>query len=691
MDLSPLLAPRSIAVVGATDRPESYAANVLSNLERAGFDGPVWGVNPNREEALGRRCFPTIADLPEPADAVVVAIPAPGVAAAVRDAGERGCGGAVVLSAGFGEVGSGRALEVELREAARAHDLALCGPNGNGIVSVRERAVIWGDRAPALDPGGVAMVTQSGNVGVNALGSQRGIRWHTVVSTGNETVCSAADWLEALAQRDGVRSIAVFCEAEGDGARLAAALAACAEHEVGVAVLKVGASEAGARAAASHTGALAGDQRVFRALVEEAGAAWAEDLHDLLELAKALGEPRARPRGDGGLAVLTCSGGDSGVAADIATGLGLELPELAPATRRTLTGLLPPAATIANPLDYTAMIWGDAPLLGEIVATVGADPAIDQLLLCYDQPADADESWAAVRTGLADGARAAAGPGGAATIVGSTLPDLLEPASGSEFADAGIPAVAGLRTALVCARALRASGVGAKRLREISAVARDRVSEGKWMDEAAAKDLLRERGIAVVDGTTVGDGGECVAAAEKLGYPVALKLVSPSLRHKSDSGALALALRSAAEVNSAAARLAALPEAAGARFLVERMAEPGVELLVAARSDGVVPCLLLAIGGVDAELLGDVAIVPLPVSTARVREALLGLRGAALLTGARGRAAVDLDAIAALAVATAETMRTERLTVLELNPVICTPHGAVAVDALARRASPPAN
>ena len=237
------------------------------------------------------------------------------------------------------------------------------------------------------------MVTQSGNVGVNALGSRRGIRWHTVVSTGNQAVADASDWLAALAERDGVGSVALFLESDDDGAKLAEALALCAERGVGVAVLKVGSSEAGARAAAAHTGSLAGDQRVFRALVEEAGAAWAEDFHDLLELAKALAEPRARPRGDGGLAVLTCSGGDSGVAGDQAAAIGLDLPPLSPATERKLAELLPDAATIGNPLDYTAMIWAETSRLRKIVTAVGDDPAIDQLLLCYDHPDDADASW----------------------------------------------------------------------------------------------------------------------------------------------------------------------------------------------------------------------------------------------------------------------------------------------------------
>ena len=244
---------------------------MLRNLARAGFEGDVWGVNPRRTEVHGRPCVPSVTDLPEPVDAVVVAIPAEGVPAVIAEAVARGCGGAVVISAGFGEIAEGRGLERELREAALAGGLPLCGPNGNGIFAVSSRAPMWGDSVPPLEPGGVAMISQSGNVAVNALGSRRGIRYHTVLSTGNQAVLDASDWLAAICEREGVRSVALFLEEDGDGARLAESLARCAERGVRVAVLKVGASEAGARAASAHTGAVAGDQRVFRALVEEAG------------------------------------------------------------------------------------------------------------------------------------------------------------------------------------------------------------------------------------------------------------------------------------------------------------------------------------------------------------------------------------------------------------------------------------
>jgi acetate---CoA ligase (ADP-forming) len=697
-DPTPLLEPRSIAVVGANDRPGSYGDIVLRNLARAGFDGEVWGVNPRRTEVHGRPCVPLVTDLPGPVDAVVVAIPAAGVPAVIGDAVARGCGGAVVLSAGFGEIEGGRGLERELREAATAGGLPLCGPNGNGIFAVSSRAPMWGDSVAPLESGGVAMISQSGNVAVNALGSRRGIRYHTVLSTGNQAVLDASDWLAAICERDGVRSVAMFLEEDGDGERLAEALARCSEHGVRIAVLKVGASEAGARSASAHTGAVAGDQRVFRALVEEAGAAWAADPHELLELARVLAEPRARPRGHGGLAILTCSGGDSSIAADEAAHLGAELPELAVGTRERLAELLPDAATVGNPLDYTAMIWGDTDLLRRITVTVGADPAIDQLLVLYDHPQglapEAAATWAAVRAGIVAGADEAQ----AATLVASTLPDLIDDTASGELADRGVPAIAGLRTALACAQALRLPNPDPGRLRAIasaaSRAARGGVAGGEpddddgWLDEIEAKELLRGAGIAVPDGRVVASEAECGTAVDELGGPVALKLATARLRHKSEVGGLRLDLRTTDEARAAYRGLSALPVAAGGRILVERMAPPGVELLVAARADAVVPALAIGLGGIWTEALDDVAIVLLPADAERVQQAILSLRGATSLAGGRGRQAVDIPAAATLAAAIGSLLLESGLELLELNPVVVHPEGCVAVDALGRRPAP---
>ncbi|HVX33122.1 MAG TPA: CoA-binding protein, partial [Solirubrobacterales bacterium] len=449
-DLSPLLHPRSVAVVGANERPGSYGDVIFRNLAAAGFEGALWGVNPRREEVHGRPCVPRVADLPEPVDAVVVAVPAAACPPIVAEAGERGCGGAIVLAAGFGETAAGRPLEAELREAAARSGLPVCGPNGNGIVATAARAPLWGDSVGRLAPGPVAVITESGNFGVNALGSDRGIGFHTVVSTGNGAVLEPSDWLAALAAREGVGSIALLLESDGDGDRLARALAECAERDIGVAVLKVGSSAGGARAAGAHTGALAGDQRVFAALMREAGAVLASEPSELLELARALAVGTRTPsRGAGrdGLAILTCSGGDSGMAADLAAARGLALPELAAPTRARLAAVLPSAATVANPLDYTSMLWDDRAALEEVAAAVSSDPAIDQLLVLFDQPRGLDPAiaagWEAVRRALLAGAAR----GDAATILGSTLPELLDPEGAAELAAAGVATAAGLGAA----------------------------------------------------------------------------------------------------------------------------------------------------------------------------------------------------------------------------------------------------
>jgi acetate---CoA ligase (ADP-forming) len=695
MDLARLMRPRSIAVVGATDRPASYGGQALLNLEAVGYQGAVWGVNPNRSEVLGRPCVPTLSDLPEAVDAVVVAIPAAGVPAAVEQAGARGCGGAVVISAGFAEVSSGVSLQRELIAAAERHDLPVCGPNCNGIVAMQERSVLWGDALTPHEPGAVALISQSGNVAVNALAARRGLRFHTVVASGNQAVLQASDYLSFLAAEEGVGAVALYLEDDG-GPGLCDGLAACAEADVRVVVLKVGSSAAGARAAAAHSAALAGDQRIFRALIEEAGAIWAADVHDLLELAKTLAVPvrSARGRaGGGGLAIMTCSGGDSAQGADEAQRLGLDLPALAPVTRERLRALLPSAATVANPLDYTAMIWGEGETLAELVRALGEDPALDQVLVFYDQfpglTGAVAEASDAVRNGVVAGA--AASP--ATTIISSTLPELLDDEAAWRCAQAGIPAVAGLRTGLACAAALMTAPGDPVRLREIANAAQraGRADQCEWLGEHESKELLRAAGVDVVDGRVVGDEDDAVRALSELGGHIVLKLSSPAIQHKSELGGVELSLRSELQVRAAFRRLLALPSVVGPVVLAEAMAAPGVELIVAARGDAVVPALVIGLGGVWTEVLGDVAIVPLPAGAARIEHALTTLRGAPLLTGGRGTAPVDLAAAARIAERCGEILLEHSLELIELNPVLVGPAGALAVDATVRRRIPVAS
>ena len=690
VDLRRLMHPSSIAVVGATERPGSYAAQVLLNIETIGFEGDVWGVNPSRDEVFGHPCVASIGELPVAADALVVAIPAAGVPEVIDQAGTRGCGGAVVISAGFGEIADGVAINDELLAAAARHGLPVCGPNCNGIAAPATRTALWGDALAPSEPGPVALVSQSGNVAVNALASRRGLRFHTVIASGNQVVLHAADYLEFLATEDGIGAVAMYLEDDG-GPRFCDGLAACAEANVPVVVLKVGESRAGARAAAAHSAALAGDQRVFRSLVKEAGAVWADDVHELLELAKTIAVPRRRPAASDagrGAAIMTCSGGDSAQGADEAERIGLELPELSATTSERLRELLPSAATVANPLDYTAMIWGDREALAELVRALGEDPSIGRVVVFYDQPEGltgaAEESWRAVREGIIAGAALSPVP----TLVSSTLPELLDDQAAWEFARAGVATAAGLRTGLRCALEGSPTIGDPARLREIAALARavSRPADGEWLAEHEAKAMLSACGIPVPKGRVVVDAHDAVAALDELGGNVVLKLSSPTVQHKSDLGGVALGLRSPDQVREAYRRLAALAAAHDGTVLAEQMAAPGVELMIAARTDGVVPALVLALGGIWTELLDDVAIVPLPADAGRVENALRSLRGAPLLLGGRGGRSVDVRAIARLAEDLGALLLERSLAEIECNPVLvgAPGEGAVAVDATIR-------
>ena len=359
---------------------------------------------------------------------------------------------------------------------------------------------------------------------------------------------------------------------------------------------------------------------------------------------------------------------------------------------------MPSAATIGNPLDYTAMIWGDTDLLRRITVTVGADPAIDQLLILYDHPQglapEAAATWAAVRAGIVAGAAETE----AATLVASTLPDLIDDAASGELADRGVPVVAGLRTALACAQALRLDAGDPRRLRAIASAAAQAARPGDpdaatgadgWLDEIEAKELLRGAGIAVPEGRVVASEDECAAAVRRARRPRGDEARGPPAAPQERRGCAAA--RSADGRGGASrisrALLLAGGRAAGGSWWSE-WRRPGVELLVAARADAVVPALVVGLGGIWAEALDDVAIVPLPAEAERVEQAILSLRGAAALAGGRGRQPLDLDAAARLAAAIGSLLLESGLDLIELNPVVVHPEGCVALDALGRAPRP---
>lgn len=679
MDLSRLLAPTSVAVVGATDRPGSYGGAALRNLLEAGFAGRLIGVNPGRSAVLGVPCVSSLADLGGPVDAVVVATPADTVPDVLDQAGALGCGGAIVFAAEFAETGRTDRQDALVSAAAR-HVLPVIGPNANGAVCLHSRAPMWGDTVRTGPPGSVAFVSQSGNLGVLALASRRGLDWHTVVSVGNSAVVDATAVLHHLADAPDVRSVALYLEDDGDGSRWAQALAACADHGTRVAVLKAGHSAAGAAAGGAHTAAVAGDHRVFEALVREAGSAWCHDPHELFETAKALAAPR--PARAGGLAVVTCSGGDAVTAADDAERLGVPLAAFSDDTVVRLQRLLPPGVVVTNPLDHTNALWDDTQRITALVDALADDPGVAQVLYVQDTPHDLPDDVAAEWARTRDGVVLAA-PGTPRAVV-AALPELMPEDVAESLTARGVIPFLGISEALKALHANAAPPADAARLRAVAgAAAGSRHAPGDWLSEHEGKRLLARHGVPVPRGATAATVDDAVATAAALGGPVAVKLSHAGIQHKSDLGGLALDLTEPDAVAAAATRILALDP--DGEVLVEAMGEAGVELLVSVSRDGVVPHLVVGLGGIWTELVDDVTILPLPVDAAAVRDGLMRLRGASLLTGGRGGGALDVDAAAALAVAAAEAFHSERLSLVELNPVIVTATGALAVDAVVRR------
>jgi acetyl-CoA synthetase len=687
-DLRRLLNPASVAVVGATDRPGSYGAHVLTNLSLARFPGTVVGVHPTRREVLGITCVPDLECLDEPVDVVVVATPRASVPAVVEVAGRIGCGGAVVFAAGFAEVGQA-AVQQRLVAVAGTHTLPVVGPNSNGLVAVHPRAPLWGD--PVVLPevaGPLALLTQSGNLGVLALAHRAGLGLHTVLSLGNAAVVDPPAALTHLAGSGDVRCVAAYLEDDGDGPRLAAALAACAEADVRVVVLKVGRSAAARAAGAAHTAALAGDHASFRALVEEAGGVLVTQPHALIETARAMAGHRRHP---GRVAVVTCSGGDAAMAADLAADLDVPLADFAPATVQALSRVLPHTATIGNPLDHTNLVWADTAALAAITAAVAADPAVGHLVYVQDEPpdlpaADAAE-WRTTRSAATAGALASQVP-----------PMLVATTPGQEPAGA----ISGLVPALTAIAALRRPAPDPARLRSVGSAAEvvasravgSAAGSAGWLAEHEAKDVLEAAGVAVPRRFLVDPEHldletavtTTVAVASRLVAPVVVKVSRPGLLHKTEAGALALGVRGDTAVAAAARRLlTGAGREPGSVLLVEEQVPPGVEIFLAARVDGVVPTLTVGLGGIWAEALDDVATLVLPAEPDPVAAALRRLRGRAVLFGARGGPAPDVAALVRVACAVSRLLLTEPLALVELNPVIVGPTSATAVDAVLRR------
>ena len=709
--LRALFHPRSIALVGASDR-SGWSAGTFGNLRGHGYPGPVHLVNPRAEIVHGEKTYRSLADVPGPVDLAFVMVPTDAVLPVLQAGAKAGIRAYVVLTSGFGETGAdGARREAEVAAFARDRGLTILGPNGNGYINAAAGITPYGlPIPPPLLRGPVGVVLQSGALASSVLtfAQARNIGVSLLVSMGNESMLSVADVVDYLVGDPDTRVIALFLESVRQPEKFAAAARRALAAGKPVVALKVGRSDLARHTAQAHTGALVGDDAVVDAVFASLGIARVRSIEDLIITAGLLAAgPRPVPLLGPRLGVVTPSGGASEIIADRAQDEGLELPAFAPATAAALTAILPGFATVANPLDVTGYVVVDRTLLGRALEIVAADPGIDSVLLLSELPRDVPADPPAARALFeATAARIAAAPR-PVIVVSNSLTDIT--GFGREFqASTGYPPVVGgiehgiqaIGAAVRWSQAYREGVAGQAEVpgpAQPAGPAPEPLAEasgtwagasGTWTEDRAAA-VLAAYGVPVVPTERAADEAAAVEAAGSLGYPVVVKAVSSGIAHKTDIGAVRLALPGPGAVRDAYREVRAAACAAGAgedvRVLIQPYRTGGIELIAGIVRDpswGLV--LAVGLGGVWVEVLQDAALRVLPVGPAEIRCALGELRGAAVLRGARGTEPADLARVAGVIarIAAVAAHLGDRLESLEVNPLLVRGTQVEALDAL---------
>ena len=694
--LDPLLAPQTVAVIGASRNPLKVGGSVMANLRSGGFGGRIVPVNARAESVQGFSAVKSVLEVEGSVDLAVVAIPAEAVLPALRECVTKGVKAAVVISAGFRETGGGGVRrEAELRRWLRDQPLRVLGPNCLGWI--RPASQLNLTFAPGMpERGGIAFVSHSGALAVAILdwARDRRVGFSLFASLGNQADISEGDVLEAMADDAETKVIACYLEGVADGRRFLDALRHAAAAKP-VVLLKAGRSAEGARAVSSHTGALAGSDRAFDAGVHETGAVRVDTVEELFDLSRGLAT-QPLPRGRR-LAVVTNGGGLGIVAADAARASRLAMATLPETVVRQLADGLPANAALGNPIDLVGD--ADASRYGHALHTLG--PACADLVLVLLSPQATTDTASVART-VAAATRhwpipvVAALVGGARVVPGvRTLEEAGIPCFA--FPERAVKALAGM--------AHIAEHRNRELPREKGATAIDAVAAEAWRSTVAAA-TSRQLGLAdlaplLTDyGLPIGQIGrakspeEAVSIAERLGFPVALKVLSPQISHKSDVGGVVLNLCDPAAVGNAARTIlertaAARPDATLDGILVQAMAPTGRELLLGGvRDPQFGPLVMVGWGGIYVEVLADTSARLAPVSPDEARTMLSELKLAPLLHGMRGEAPVDVSRLAkAISSFSHLLVDVPELEEVEVNPLVAGPCGVLVVDARARLAT----
>ena len=701
--LSAMLEARSVALVGASPRDGSLGQRMITEMARSSPAPRTYLVNPRHTEIAGTPCYPSLAELPEESvDLVLLAVPDTALEEQLTLAARRGDRSAVIYGSAFDPPGPRPAGQPSLRDrlaaTARAAGMAVCGAGCMGFVNVLRglRAVGYVEPDP-LPAGPVALVTHSGSVFSAMLRTRRGLGYTVAVSSGQELVTSAAEYAEWALGNQETRVLALVLEAVRDASRLRSVLAAAAARDVPVVLLTAGRSARGRAMVSAHSGALAAADGGWEALARGYGVHRAGDLAELADTLELFAIGR-RARGGTGIATVHDSGLERAHVADVADELGVPFAAIGEPTTARLARILDPGLEPANPLD----IWGTGARAQEqlsgALTTLAGDPAVAAVALAVDlvHEYDGDQSYPDAVT---EAARHTSKP----VVVLSNLPAAIDPDVAARLRAAGVPVLEGTRTGLLALGHLLGHGLlnhghlnhglpqpgAATPLAPVPVI--DAARRARWTallaagqaDGAALAGLLRDYGIAVARSRSAVSEAGALAAAAELGYPVVLKTDEPGIAHKSDAGGVVLGLASPAALAAAYQDLA---ERLGRRVLVCETIPAGPELALGlARDHELGPLLVVGAGGVLVELLADRAVALPPVGPEQARAMVGELRVAALLTGARGQPAADLDPVVATITGLSQLAAElgDALEALDINPLICGPHGAVAVDALA--------
>ncbi len=696
--LDSLLFARSVAVVGASDTPTKMGGRVLGFLLRYGYKGTIYPLNPKSEEISGLRCYPNIRSLPEPPDVAVMAIPRDLIYDSIVECCERGVKNAVIITTGYAEIGeAGRAAQERLRDLIQGSSLRVVGPNVIGVISAANNmplAATAGLESGVLLEGSIGLVSQSGAMSGSFFGQaqDRNLGLRYMISTGNEVDLELSDFIEYMVDDPGTSAIACFIEGVRKPERFVEVAEKACRAGKPIIALKVGCSERGSRAARSHTASLTGSDAAYNAVFKQAGIVRVDTFDGLLETAMLFSKAKA-PSG-GGLGVISSSGGSCGFISDLAAAIGLNLPDLSPEVAAKIAETMG-LESVQNPVDIGSQQSGHPDMMARVLAAYDTDPRITAVLAALPTSPGLERAGMA----LAAYARSGRKPVIALPLAGSVAKQATR-----HLDEVGAPVLMGTEESLKAIKgwfwqaefqasaAERTPVASCASPADVEAIRVELRKRKGALTEPEAKRVLATYGIPVTSEAVATSAAEAVAAAQRIGYPVALKIVSPEITHKTEARGIKLHLESDEAVSSAYAGIVAnarayRPEATIEGVLVQEMVLDGVETIVGMSRDADFgPTIVFGLGGIFVELLRDVAVRRAPLTRRDAREMVREIRSYAVLEGARGRSRRDVAAVEDILLKLSCLVGDlgDLIEEIDLNPltVLADGAGAKVVDAL---------